>query len=282
MQVSSSNSKFRANKANTKKSAGPKTGSGKAIVSKNATRHAILSERMIVDGENPDELEQLRKELNAALAPVAIVEHTLVERICVSIWRQRRLVRAETAALALAAQPRRIADDVSRELDLGLTNRLSEDELVPFDPSHAKWCENVVEEYEQLTEFDVAVLERDAPVIFQQLSADSQQEDLTVEAYLEHCDRGLRGYLAELFHWCRREIEAARQRPKILALAEHCKARNLVLPVHTLQLFARYQTTLDNQLFKALRALRDAQEWRMKQADSPDEDNVDDGVEEAA
>jgi len=261
---------------------GPKTSIGKAIVSKNATRHAILSERMLVEGEDPDELAQLRQELNAVLAPVGIVEHTLVERICVSIWRQRRLVRAEPAALALAAQPRRIADDVSRELDLGLSNRLSEDDLVPFDSAHAEWCDSVVEEYEQLGEFEVSAVERKAPVIYRQLLADAEQEDVTIEEYLNLCDRGLRGYLAELFHWCRRELEAAQQRPRILELAEHCKARNLVLPVHTLQLFARYQTTLDNQLFKALRALRDAQEWRMKQAESSNHDNVDNGVEEAA
>ena len=148
--MTASKDKSAANRTNAKRSAGPKTCAGKAIVSKNATRHAILSERMIVDGEDPDELEQLRNELNAALAPVGIVEHTLVERICVSIWRQRRLVRAETAALALAAQPRRIAGDVSRELDLGLANRLSEDELVPLDLTHVQWCETVIEEYEQL------------------------------------------------------------------------------------------------------------------------------------
>ena len=27
---------------------------------------------------------------------------------------------------------------------------------------------------------------------------------------------------------------------------------------------SRYQTTLDNQLYKALRALREAQEWRLR------------------
>jgi len=32
-------------------------------------------------------------------------------------------------------------------------------------------------------------------------------------------------------------------------------------------LFTRYQTTLDNQLYKALRAFRDAQEWRLKTLD---------------
>jgi hypothetical protein len=105
------------------------------------------------------------------VAPVGIVERTLVERICVSIWRQRRLVRAETAGLALAAQPRRLVDDISRELDLALTNRLSEDELVPFDPTHAQRCETVIEEYEQLGECEVSAVERKAPVIYRQLLA---------------------------------------------------------------------------------------------------------------
>ena len=38
----------------------------------------------------------------------------------------------------------------------------------------------------------------------------------------------------------------------------------MVLPTDTLELLARYQTTLDNQFFKLLRGLREAQEWRLK------------------
>ena len=49
-----------------------------------------------------------------------------------------------------------------------------------------------------------------------------------------------------------------------MALAEHVRAKRLVLPKDTLELLSRYQTTLDNQLYKALRALRDAQDWRLK------------------
>ena len=37
-----------------------------------------------------------------------------------------------------------------------------------------------------------------------------------------------------------------------------------MLPAGTLEILSRYQTTLDNQLYKALRALREAQEWRLK------------------
>jgi hypothetical protein len=40
------------------------------------------------------------------------------------------------------------------------------------------------------------------------------------------------------------------------------------LPNDAIEIFSRYQTTLDNQLYKALRALREAQEWRLKTLDA--------------
>ena len=52
----------------------------------------------------------------------------------------------------------------------------------------------------------------------------------------------------------------------------------------TLEILARYQTTLDNQLFKTLRALREAQEWRLKTLDAnpaPDAADAQDVAEAA-
>jgi hypothetical protein len=109
-------------------------------------------------------------------------------------------------------------------------------------------------------------LQRNAPLTYSQVKSDADTDNETVEGYLGAYDEGLNGYLAELIRWCRKELETARLRPKVLQLAEHFRARNLVLPAHALQLFTRYQTMLDNQLYKALRALRDAQDWRLKQA----------------
>ena len=57
-----------------------------------------------------------------------------------------------------------------------------------------------------------------------------------------------------------------------------------MLPTDVLEVLARYQTTLDNQLYKALRALREAQEWRLKTLDQssvPDATDFDE-VEQAA
>jgi hypothetical protein len=280
-EMPASASQLTANRANASKSTGPKTSNGKAIVSANATKHAILSDRILLDGEKPAEFRNLLEELNVALAPVGIVEVTLVERVAVSMWRQRRLVRAETAALALATQPKKIADDVSSELSLYSSKSLSEGDLVPFNRDEAKWCEGVVEEFEKLDTFDLKELQRKAPLIYRQLKSDADSDGETIEEHLGAYDRGLDGYLAELIRWCHGELEKARNRPKVLQLAEHFRARNLLLPRHVLQLFMRYQTMLDNQLYKALRALREAQEWRLKQS-SPVEDANESEITETA
>jgi len=271
-----------ANQSNALKSSGPTSSTGKAIVSTNAMRHAILSDRMLVDGEKPAEFSTLLRELSIALNPVGIVEAALVERIAISMWRQRRLMRAETAALSLATQPQKIAASVSQELDLSPSVRLSESDLVPFDGNHAKWCEGVIEEFETLDGFDLTKLKHHAPLIYGQLKSDAESDSETIEAHLGAFNEGLSGYLAELIRWCRKEVETAQRRPKILQLADHFRARNLVLPAHALQLFTRYQTMLDNQLYKALSALRDAQEWRLRRAEPEDDADCADAIENAA
>jgi hypothetical protein len=271
-----------ANQSNALKSSGPKSSNGKAIVSANATRHAILSDRLLVDGEKPSEFRALMQELSIALDPIGIVEAALVERIAISMWRQRRLVRAETAALALATQPKKIAEDISRELSLYSSAALSEDDLIPVDRDHAKWCEGVVDEFEQLDDFDVKTLKRSAPLIYAQLESDAESDNETIDEHLSAYNEGLSGYLGELVRWCQKEIETAQRRPKILRLADHFRSRNLILPGHLLHLFTRYQTMLDNQLYKALRALREAQEWRLKRVNPADEVECADVIENVA
>ena len=271
-----------ANQSNALKSSGPRSSSGKAVVSTNATRHAILTDRIFVDGEKPTEFRALLQELSIALDPIGIVEAALVERIAISIWRQRRLVRAETAALSLATQPQKIAASVSQELDLSFSARLSEADLAPFDSDREKWCAGAVEEFEQLDDFDLEKLQRNAPLLYGQLKSDAESDNETIEEHLGAYKEGVSGYLTDLMRWCRKELETAQRRPKILQLAEHFRSRNLVLPAQALQLFTRYQTMLDNQLYKALRALREAQEWRSKRTPPEDEADLANAIESAA
>lgn len=49
----------------------------------------------------------------------------------------------------------------------------------------------------------------------------------------------------------------------MVAISETAKDK-LSIPWGRFDLLNKYQTTLDNQLYKAMKALHDAQEWRFK------------------
>jgi len=266
-----------ANRENAKNSTGPKSKNGQAVACQNATQHGLFSSRFLLEGEDPAEFHELLAELQATLRPVGAVELGLVERIAVTMWRQRRLMRAETATLRLSRQPKKIASGVSSELGLCFSAELKEDDLKPYDAEQAEWCEKALEEIEALEELDFDIefktLPKAAPLFFAQLKSDAEDDGEDIEAYLKDYDKGLPGYAMYIARWCREELCKAEKRPHVLALADQLRTKRLVLPPDTLALFTRYQTTLDNQLYKALRAFREAQEWRLKTLDvASDED----------
>jgi hypothetical protein len=260
-----------ANRENAKYSTGPKSKNGQAVACQNATQHGLFSSQLLLEGEDPAEFQELLANLETTLRPVGAVELRLVERVAVTMWRQRRLVRAETATLRLARQPKKIASGVSSELGLCFSAELKEDDLMPFDTEQAEWCKKVVEEIEALEELDFEIefktLPKAAPLFFAQLKSDAEDDGEDIAAYLKDYDNGLSGYARDIARWCREELCKAEKRPHVLALADQLRAKRLVLPPDTLELFTRYQTTLDNQLYKALRAFRETQEWRLKTLD---------------
>lgn len=260
--MSSSVQRRVANRANARQSAGPRTREGKEISSGNAIRHGLLSTRLILDDEDPDVFVDLLSDLQGSLAPVGTMELSLVERIAVALWRQRRLVTAESASLDLARQPRQIAMGVSAELGLRYSSELREDDLQPFDPDSIAWCAAALAEIEALEQIDLASLPELAPRVFAQLAKDGEDEG--IEPFLAGYEKGLTGYVDQLMAWCREQLRESERRPHVQALATQVRAKRLILPDDTLQIIARYQTMLDNQLYKALKALREAQEWRLR------------------
>ncbi len=89
-----------ANRENALVSTGPKTEAGKAMASRNATKHGIFARELIItrgDGkEEGAEYNRLLSELVADFAPQGRMEMLLVEKIAVNYWRLRRLIRYET------------------------------------------------------------------------------------------------------------------------------------------------------------------------------------------
>ena len=90
-----SSRKVRANRKNAGRSTGPRTPNGRARASLNSLRHGILSERALLPGEDADALIELKTRLHAEFAPQGVMEEFLVHRLESSIWRIRRVRRAE-------------------------------------------------------------------------------------------------------------------------------------------------------------------------------------------
>lgn len=66
-------------------------------------KYGLLAQAVIVDvegfGENQEDFDMLLSQLNADLAPKGRLEEMLVEKIGVSYWRQRRVLRAEVGKI---------------------------------------------------------------------------------------------------------------------------------------------------------------------------------------
>ena len=95
-----SEKKAQANRRNALKSTGPKTPEGKAAVRLNALRHGLLSQAVLVPGEDEAALTELEQNLKAELQPVGELESLLVDRIVASYWRLSRLGRVEAGIFA--------------------------------------------------------------------------------------------------------------------------------------------------------------------------------------
>jgi len=95
-----SDKKAEANRRNSLKSTGPRTPEGKAAVRLNPLRHGLLSEEILLPGEDEEALRELAERLRAELQPVGELENVLVGRITSLLWRLRRLERVEAGIFA--------------------------------------------------------------------------------------------------------------------------------------------------------------------------------------
>jgi hypothetical protein len=85
-----------ANRANAKKSTGPRSPEGKQRVSLNALTHGLTTGTAVLPFENRDHFEKFATALRADLRPVGFLQTLLSERIVDLAWKLRRASRAQT------------------------------------------------------------------------------------------------------------------------------------------------------------------------------------------
>ena len=272
-----------ANRSNALKSTGAKTPQGKAVVAMNAISHGILSSRVLLTGESADMFGQLRDEMVLALRPVGILERALAEKITVSLWKQRRLVEAETATIELARSTKLASNRKAIKSAMGLNytdHDVSGFDLAPITRDdlgeHAKDKQLRTEfnelDQEVLDTDDLARLSAEAPLMFarfvEEAECDAGEgcESMTPEAYLVVCaqGKGLAGWATATVDQCDAEMKHHERRKLAQTMAKLVAAKESA-PVAN-ELLMRYQVALDSEMYRAMEQLRKQQEWRMKAA----------------
>src|SRR5689334_20567763 len=110
--------RLEANRANAKRSTGPKTAAGKSRSKLNALKHGLSAERVVIGDEDPREFEALRAALQRDWQPDTALESELVNQLAGILWRLRR-VSAIEAAIVKAREVEAYSDvrsDVENEL----------------------------------------------------------------------------------------------------------------------------------------------------------------------
>ena len=88
-----------AGQTSIQKATGPRSKVGKERSSRNATKHGIFSDVVVLPSESRDKYQSLVSELWETLQPVGKLEEVLVEKLATLMWRQRRLLVAEGAEI---------------------------------------------------------------------------------------------------------------------------------------------------------------------------------------
>lgn len=92
-------------KSSNSSNGGPVTQNGKAVASRNSTRHGLLSENPVVSGvETREGWESHRVGVTESISPSGHLEATLAERAALLSWRLARVTRYETESLSLAQE----------------------------------------------------------------------------------------------------------------------------------------------------------------------------------
>ena len=110
--------KAKANRANARRSTGPRTAAGRAVSRLNATAHGLRALTPVIPGEDPAEWDRHLAGVVAALGPAGALEAELAARVALCLWRMRRVSAFETRAaadgLAQAGSSSPVAEELGR------------------------------------------------------------------------------------------------------------------------------------------------------------------------
>ena len=258
----------RANKQNAKNSTGPRSDYGKSVAAQNALKHGILSQQLVIGNESQEHFELFLNDILQDFSPRDQVERELVERIGYSMWKQRRVRVADSASAKLAMRP----EVILRGINQAIAIEQHSDRFKLSDFSQTS-----IERHEELKGL-LAILDQ---IDYQAQSKNIlglEQQYPTIKAYLNTMAKETNSDYSVIKHSPVRVVDLLEKLEsrvrEILAKEDKgyraLQIKKLMEDVNHIprdaanQYLARYQVQLDNEINKAMDALRKHREWKME------------------
>ena len=133
-----------ANRRNAQKSTGPTSAEGKQRASRNALRHGLTAETVIVPLEDVEDYEAFEESVAASFDPETAVERELILRLASLLWRLRRATSIETGLFRLnsvsdpGSSPRSSAHSPAMRI-VQLPSTTSSDQVGSASSEHSDW-----------------------------------------------------------------------------------------------------------------------------------------------
>lgn len=265
--ASPSKAQIKANRQNAKRSTGPTSSTGKLKVSQNAITHGIFAASPLLPHESAKEFEALCLSVADVYPPVDAIAASLVERIILAIWRQKRLRIAEAAKLAMSTSPEMMIREINDLLDLSFSQRLDANSISKAQEQTFVYCKQLLAEFEGL---DIQALPADLPRVFDKipkiygrLKKDLQDYDTTVDVLMASPEKIIES-LENMKKYASKYLLDNEISHRAYNIAQQMKLAKLIPDGKSVDFLSKYQVQLDTDLYRAIEAFKKHMTWRVE------------------
>jgi hypothetical protein len=265
IMASASKAQIKANRQNAKRSTGPTSIQGKLKVSQNAITHGIFANTPLLPHENEQEFSALTQDITATFPPVDAIAATLVERIIMTAWRQKRLQLAEAAKLQISMMPEIIAEEVSDILRLSSPRRLTAQSISERQEKAFQYWSAVLGEIENLNipavPEHLTKMSLQTPNVFKELKEKALASALSYDHFMKSPKEIIEA-LEEIKKYASDVIAVNTINHTGYKITKQLQHSKLIPDGDNLSFLVKYQVQLDTDIYRAIDAYKKHIAWR--------------------
>lgn len=262
-----SKAQIKANRANAKRSTGPKSTEGKLKVSQNAITYGIFSSSPLLPSENIEEFEALKRDYAEIYPATDAVAAELVEGIILATLRRKRLRVAELAKLQISMTPEIMAEEISDILRLPFNKRLNAESISKSQEDLYQHGCAIIKEMEKINFSSKTInpgeLSIHAPHSYRELKNNAKNDTLSYDKFL-NTPQKIIASLESTKKYAEDFVRENGIKHTAYVIAQQMQLAKSVPDIQSIALLSKYQVQLDNDLDRAIERYKKHVAWRLE------------------